>query len=432
MFLDDINSAGLVCRAWRVLALEVKWRRADFRSLISVAAPTQAGDCPEWILRRQPQIDDWRRFDDIAYLVQSILIRGTKAVSKALGDSIHTRTSDCTSPLLSDLRMASIELTYGDKIDEIDIIMSIFPSNLRDLSFSNLRYLHTSDLITLTDPIPTQFPQLSALALHGSAWLGSALEQSVSRLSNLRIIDLPDMQLCAQVVQPLAKLQNLEIVRTGGNPHVLGEISTGLVGTGAFPRLLELRGHFLFDHTTGSFLEELSSTHSLKILEITYSCNLYIMRPGDLEVVTRVIALYVLLQQLTLYVVFSHTMNASVLKTLSSCSALEALEIDMNAESIQVTDDDVERFLKHLLHLERLILCLKAGTTPLHTLHSLAAAFRHCPRLNYVSLWADATSAKLPTMPLPFHKVPVSLNFVMRHHWNIACPIDSAQAVAQV
>ncbi|KAG8882188.1 hypothetical protein FRB97_008597 [Tulasnella sp. 331] len=321
--LDDIDSAGLVCKAWRGPALAVKWRYAEFRSLMSVAAPL-------------------RRSNDLKW-----------------------------------------------------------------------------------------FPELSTLALHGATLVNKAVGKAVSRMKNLRIIDLPDMPLTQEVVQPLSKLQNLEIVRVGSRPEVIGDVGTGLIYPGSFPRLLELCGHFTFDHTTGPLLDNIASTQSLKVLEMTHGEASRTKSLANLELISHAIASHVLLRQLALHRVLTDTASTSVLKTLGSCSALEVLEIDLEASSVHITDDDVERLAKHLPNLEHLSLCFEAGRTPPLTLRSLIAALHHCPRLKYVGLWADACSAKLPTMSLPFHNVPFTLNVVMRSDWRILCPIDSVQAVTR-
>ncbi|KAG8853069.1 hypothetical protein FRB96_008447 [Tulasnella sp. 330] len=180
--------------------------------------------------------------------------------------------------------MASIEFAYRDKIDETDIIMSIYSSTLRNLRF-----------------------KLSALALRGMAQVNEDPGQSLSRLKSLRIIGMPKTQLWKQVVWPLTKLQNLGILRIGDNPHTIGEISTGLVGTGAFLRLLKLHHQFLFDHTTAPILEEIG-LDTLKILEMKSSDDSRITQMADLEAFTRAIALHVLLNN-SHYTLFTPTLQ---------------------------------------------------------------------------------------------------------------------------
>ncbi|KAG9020631.1 hypothetical protein FRB95_003843 [Tulasnella sp. JGI-2019a] len=117
------------------------------------------------------------------------------------------------------------------------------------------------------------------------------------------------------------------------------------------------------------------------------------------------------------------------MQTLSACSNLEYLDLNVVTSVTQITDVDVEHLVKHLPRLEHLGMYIESGPTPQLTLQSLVSALHHCPHLKFLGLWADATSAKLPIAPTPLHhNTPFTLNIGSRDSWRELCPIDSTPA----
>lgn len=139
------------------------------------------------------------------------------------------------------------------------------------------------------------------------------------------------------------------------------------------------------------------------------------------------------LKQLVLWDVELGVLKADSLKALKVCNGLESLQIKVIAIESDISDGEIADVVQHLPRLEDLSLHLKGGTTPQLTLSTLLTALRHCPDISYVSLWIDATSAKIPSEVQSQHQKLETLSFSFGIEEGGAdglSPIDSAEAVA--
>ncbi|KAG9002472.1 hypothetical protein FRB94_003832 [Tulasnella sp. JGI-2019a] len=347
---SDIDAAGLVCKLWRDVSLDAKWKTANLRPLLSMLAPL-TDKMGSWAFKWEPRLEDWGRFDEVVCHVRTLRTGSMCRFSEKLYNTLKNRP-DNTAFLLHNLR--ALETSETD-ITAVSDVLLIVPSTINRLKIVSPWAGNDRNQRNFLKDVPTQFPQLSELVLsrlHGSKKLQETLEVALSQLNALRLVDLSSQRLSPTILIVLGKLPLLEMMRLWITSPPESELPPG-----AFQKLVELDLSSRFDSTVASLLSTIAAqAHSLVRLSLRHRRD--VCHKADLPAVMWAIATQSRLQQLTVTDVVADVLFTDTLQILRPCGALRFLRLEMSVFTLGVIDRDVKELMKHIGSLRRVYIKL--------------------------------------------------------------------------
>ncbi|KAG9000161.1 hypothetical protein FRB95_004903 [Tulasnella sp. JGI-2019a] len=362
----DIDSASMVCKSWYEPVMDIKWKTAFLRPLLSTLAPLRISQDGEWEFDSPLTRDDWTRFHKVARRVSILeraeLWRFTDALLEVLRMGSHS-----ISGLVPNLQRLEIIDTDPEAILGI---LGIFPSTLDQLIISTLGTSQTLEQTQLLQSISFRFTQLSRFDIQGfgdTEECHNALATMLSQLKDLRSVNLHGQSPSTEVISVAARLPSLRILKIRGLSITEGDGLEWKPSVGVFPKLLQLdlqsnldkfTALLIADIAVGEDSERYRQNHSLNELFLDHRKHIT-LAPAFPEVI-RAISLHFSLRQLRLDAVKVETLVIAALEPLKACTALQSLKLDIQALTLEVTDGEVDKLLDHLPSLEILYLTLSA------------------------------------------------------------------------
>ncbi|KAG9031188.1 hypothetical protein FRB95_003092 [Tulasnella sp. JGI-2019a] len=399
---SDINAAGLICKAWRELSLDIKWREVDLKYLLSVLAPLRKPHPNEALFFTGVPTDaDIYSFRDAArrvWYLKGDCNEEQTVLSKRIVNTIRAIQGDAPS-LFPNLRTVKIGIQMH--LTAITRFIKLLPPSLQLLDISTT-LLSDDGYTVFLRSLPSRLPSLTTLTILGSAkaQANSAMCGVLAQSPELRHVSLAQHLVSSPLIEALSKLQFLESIEIGTAIDKM--VLTGFEWErrfGAFPRLIELSARLPLDPPITSLLMDIGANHSLITLRLIYTGRNIVRDTVDFKSLMRAVATHSLLRHLSLIRFRADISNADILRPIACLTLLESLHIHTYPTS-GITDKDVGELLENLPLLRHLQLYFpnwrERGWTRI-TLRTLALACAYCPLLENATLYVDARQESIPS-----------------------------------
>ncbi|KAG6865690.1 hypothetical protein C0991_000304 [Blastosporella zonata] len=391
-FLDDTSNASnaRVSKQWSELALDVLWKEvSNLRRLFALLAPLEKTSSGSYKFVRPLESSDWLRhtlhhsvFDDVA----------------------RSRTSLDILPNMHSLQW--------DASESLTLCVIFMHKNIKSLA------LHlpsdTTNVVRVFEDVIARMPNVSQIDLRFQFSIHAIeahLIRLISSLPNLRRIILPRFCLTTSLAESASQLKNLETLefqyheyQGQGEPDDIIDFKPEL-SNGTFPSLYDLSMTITFDAAM-KFLTTPFSPSNLTMMHIDSPA---IEPPSSLLKLIQLIPVACpLLKSLTLMSFIDVQVQPAApakedcitihtLRPLLKCPNLTSFELEHhNPVHLELTD--IEEIATSWPGVESLVL----NTQPAYieqtglTLSALLPFARHCPKLQLLGLFINATTTDFP------------------------------------
>ncbi|KAJ7284598.1 hypothetical protein C8J57DRAFT_1119522 [Mycena rebaudengoi] len=424
-FLDDPSNASnaSVCKRWSEIALDTLWRGVDdLHRLFSIlGALKRIGDEEDspYAFTASPDATDWARFEKYSRRVRKLSFHsdcgGPRLSASVFEDVARTRTSLAILPNMHALSWhAPLPLSVMFMHSGVKRFVMWLPEELR-----------------LRDPTPNPFfrdvvarmPHLTCMDLRTHVPMRYMEEDMVvllGSLAKLRKVVLPRFQLTTRIAEALAPLPDLGCVEfqylpdQGFGDPADTEVFRPTLKTGDFPSLWDLSMTVTLADAT-RFMNQPASPTNLTEL---YIDSRLVETPAAVHDLLSVLADNCqLLQSLGIVTFISEIVpeelptedciSFATLRPLQRFPNLTVFEL-IHQYPMDLKLAEVEQLARAWPSLRKLILNnepVVSSRCPL-TLTALLPFAQHCPELEQLGLFLDASAADLPAAPArPFARL---------------------------
>ncbi|KAF9481477.1 hypothetical protein BDN70DRAFT_905253 [Pholiota conissans] len=421
-FLDPRSNAAnaQVCKSWHNVALDGLWKDVECPSrLFDLLAPLKETREDTFEFERPPDADDWKRFDKYALRVRRLQYLGCARhiLHQSVFDTIaRTRRRLEILPNLRDLQWSD---------DNVEFSILFMHSGIKDFAVHLPLNMMKNSPRPFFQDLADRMPNLINLDIRSQVPvcdIEAEMIELLNMLPKLRKITFPRFYVTKGIAEALSRMEYLSVIEfqykeeQGCGDSVDVASVKPIFTEGAFPALYDLSLTVYFDDAA-HFINTSFSPANLTIIYI--ASETAIEPPENIKTLLSVMAENC---QLLTYVALisvrdtsiteiegssSHIITLDTLKPLLKLPNLESFEI-VHQYPISFSQEDLELFASSCPSIETLLL----NTEPVYltrstlTLESLIPFAKHCPRLNSLGLFLDAT-AEIPelsilTPPKPF------------------------------
>ncbi|KAG8849656.1 hypothetical protein FRB96_000682 [Tulasnella sp. 330] len=343
---QDIDAASLVCKLWKVLAFDLKWRATNFDDLLSVLVPMKTQIKKEWKWECSPQPKDWERFRQAAHRVVTLKNVFLSRFGPELLEVMRTR-DDSESSLVPNVQAVEVHLHDPQHFAHTLLLLPMDPLKRLEIIIPTFSSSNSTGQLNVIAIIPSRYPHLSHLCLSGfgdDLELREALGGMLSRLTTLRSVKLYSQALSPTILSALGNLELLEVMKLG--KQCTQEIPQTEQGDftharGVFPSLVEVDVRCGSYGAIASLLANMAAArYSVKRLTFRHTKSL--PRLANLSVVLHAVSLHASLRELALSAYCVEVLEAGAMQLLGACQELVSLSLVVSASKIQVTKEDID------------------------------------------------------------------------------------------
>ncbi|KAJ7104266.1 hypothetical protein B0H15DRAFT_809280 [Mycena belliarum] len=410
-FLGSDNASNArVCKRWSEICLDILWTDVDdLHRLFGILKPLEkleeSEDAP-YAFVAPPDADDWRRFHRYSRRVRRL--------------SFHADSGPCLSP------------TVFEDIARTRTDISILP-NVNTLSWAAplplaVIFMHANvkrfvlwlpdESQTRDSPLPffrdvaSRMPHLTCLDLRTHTPMHSMEDDMIYLLKNLvklRKVVFPRFELTTRIAETLAELDELGCIEfqympeQGSGDLADTQVFRPSLKTGAFPSLWDLS--LTVSLSDGlKFMRDSSAPTNLTSL---YFDSHLVETPAVVHELLSILAETChLLESLGIITLINsantppsaEVLSFSTLSPLQNFPNLTIFEL-IHQNPLVLTVDDLDQLARSWPSLRKLILNNEpaASDNSSLTLNALLPFARHCPELEQLGLFINASTADLPS-----------------------------------
>ncbi|KAJ7716728.1 hypothetical protein DFH07DRAFT_762332 [Mycena maculata] len=433
-FLDHPSNAAnaSVCKRWSEIALDTLWREVDdLHRLFGILGPLQQlGDNPDpddpYVFIAPPDADDWHRFQKYSRRVRRLSFNADSGYPRlsatVLEDVARTRTSLSILPNLLTLSwQAPLAWSVLFMHANVRHFVVWLPEEFTKLD-SPLAYVRD---------IVSRMPNLTCLDLRSNIPMHD-MEDSmwflIQNLLKLRKVVFPRFGFTTRIAEATAQLEDLGCVEFQywpeqgcGDPNDTGTFSPKLK-LGCFPSLYDLA----LTVPIAAATQFMSASFAPTNLTALYIDSRLVESPTAVnELLTALADTCQLLESLSIITLISETktfqplvdvpseerITFSALRPLQNLPNLIIFEL-IHQYPLDLKLEDLDQLARSWPSLRKLVFNnepLVSDECPL-TLKALLPFAQHCPELEQLGIFLNASTADLPTtypadFPKPFPKL---------------------------
>ncbi|KAJ6513423.1 hypothetical protein C8R45DRAFT_858067 [Mycena sanguinolenta] len=419
-FLDQtsVASTASVCKRWSEIALDTLWRDlSELHRLFGMLRPLkQSGDSPDspYAFTAAPDADDWARVEKYTRRVRRLTYHyqtnpeGPCLCPTVFEDVARTRTSLNILP--------NVNILVWNAPPPLAVIF--MQPTVKHFTFWLPETIVPDDShLPFFRDVVSRMPRLTTLDIRTNVPMRTIEDNVIfmlQTLTKLRKVVVPRFWITTRIAQTLQHLEDLGCVEFQygseqgcGDPTDI-EVFRPTLTTGAFPSLFDLSLTCTVEDCT-SFMRQSSSPMNLTAL---YVDSRLIESPGALHELLAVLAetcqllesLGIVTQvndaeplQVLADVPSEERINSSTLRPLQNFPNLTIFEIT-HQYPLDLKLADLERLARSWPSLRKLMLNNEpvVSNECSLTLEALIPFVKHCPELEQLGLFINASTAELP------------------------------------
>ncbi|KAJ6630977.1 hypothetical protein B0H10DRAFT_700522 [Mycena sp. CBHHK59/15] len=414
-FLDNSSNASnaSVCKRWSEIALDTLWREVyDLYRLLSILSELRRsgeGEDSPYIFAVAPDANDWQRFEKYSRRVRRLSFHAhgdQPPLSPTVFDDVaRTRTSLNILPNMNTLSWhASLPLSVMFMHSNIKCFVLWLPDE----------YEAPNAPLPFFRDIASRMANLTCLDIRTDIAMHSIEDNVIfllRSLKKLRKVIFPRFQFTTRIAETVAELEDLGCIEfqylpeQGCGDPADTEVLRPTLRTGAFPSLCDLSMTVTLQDAT-LFMSQAAAPTNLTAL---YMDSQLVETPSAVQELLTVLAENCqLLESLRIVTYIGDIdttdeltredyINFSNLRALLNFPNLTIFEI-LHQYPLDLSLDDIEQLARSWPSLRNLILNnepVESSRCPL-TLMALLPFAQHCPDLEQLGLFLNASSADLP------------------------------------
>ncbi|KAJ7127121.1 hypothetical protein C8R44DRAFT_874200 [Mycena epipterygia] len=417
-FLDDPSNAAnaSVCKRWSEIALDTLWREVDdLHRLFAILGPLkQLGESPDapYAFTAPPDADDWRRFEKYSRRVRRLFFHADSERPRlsptVFEDVARTRTSLNILPNMNTLSWnAPLSLS----------VMFMHTNVKRFVLWLSLPEEPSCSPLPFFRDVASRMPHLTCLDLRTNIPMHDMEDNMMFLLQNLaklRKVVFPRFEFTTRIAETLAQLEDLGCVEfqylpeQGCGDPADSRVFRPALKMGAFPSLWDLSMTVTLEDATRFMKLPFAPTN----LTTLYIDSRLVESPAAVhELLTVLAETCQLLESLGIITLICEVeqsqsladlpneerINFSTLRPLLNFPNLTVFEL-IHQNPLDLKMEDLEQLARSWPSLRKLILNNEpviSDHCPL-TLKALLPFAQHCPELEQLGLFINASTADLP------------------------------------
>ncbi|KAJ7707801.1 hypothetical protein B0H17DRAFT_1192234 [Mycena rosella] len=431
-FLGDPSNAAnaCVCKRWNSIALDTLWSEVeDLHRLFGLLGPLkQLGDSPDapYAFIANPDADDWRRFTKYSARVRRLFFHAESGLLRlsptVFEDVARTRTSLNILPNVNTLSWAGpLSLAVMFMHANVKRFVLWLPDKF---AVPDLPLQPQYDLLPFFRDVASRMPNLTYLDLRTNMPMHDMevdLIFLLRSLAKLRKVVFPRFECTTRIAETLAQLPDLGTLEFQYVPEQgLGDPSDTHVfrptlAMGAFPSLWDLSLTISLNDGVQFMRNSFAPTN----LTALYFDSYLVESPAVVhELLSLLAETCHLLESLGIVTLIGpnspneERINFSTLRPLLNFPNLLIFEI-IHQNPLDLTLEDLDQLARSWPSLKKLILNNEPAVSEHSTLtlQALLPFARHCPEIEQLGLFINASTADLPSSPTNFTSSYQSLPF---------------------
>ncbi|KAJ6544789.1 hypothetical protein DFH09DRAFT_873070, partial [Mycena vulgaris] len=412
-FLDDPSNAAnaSVCKRWSEIALDTLWREVDdlHRLFGILGSLIQLGETPTpdspYAFMAAPDADDWRRFQKYSQRVRRLSFHAEHGPCRlsptVFEDVARTRTSLNILPNLNVLSWAA----------PLPLAVMFMHANVkRFVLWLPDEFVAPDSPLPFFRDVASRMPQLTCLDLRTNMPMHDMEDSMIFLLQSLvklRKVIFPRFQCTTRIAETLARSEDLSCLefqyfpQQGCGDPADTQVFRPKLKMGAFPSLWDLSLTVTLDDGVQFMRNSFAPTN----LTALYLDSQLVESPAVVHELLSVLAdTCQLLESLGIVTLISANLPSeerisfATLRPLQNFPNLTIFEL-IHQNPLDLTMDDLDQLARSWPSLRKLILNNEPAVSEQSalTLKALLPFSRHCPELEQLGLFINASTADLPS-----------------------------------